>query len=351
MPSVRDSARPLPRRARVLLTCAAAAAALIVFRRAAAQLLFQTALAVLLAWAALPLCKRLERRSPPGAAAVLALLAFLAALGGLLWLFVPQLAAQVSLTAAAVPQLIDLIQSLFDRLEASALFQRLQISLSTSEELLQRAGAAALNAVPAAVQRLAGMGDKLMRAFLAPVLAYYFLRDRESFCFQISLFIPLRARKRLLRALKEMRREIAGYFRGQLLVSLAVAALTALGLLLVGVPSWLLLGLVMGVCDLIPYAGPYLGALPIALFSLPQGLRVTLWALAAAAAVQQIESVFLSPRLMSGATGLHPAYVLLLLSFGGMVAGLGGMLLSLPLFVCVRGAVRALQCARQEEMR
>ena len=340
--------RALPRRVRILLAGAGAVLALFVFRRAAAQLLFQTALAVLLAWAALPLCKWLERRFPPNAAAILALLAFLAAMGGLLWLFVPQLAAQLSQAVAAVPQLIDLLQALLDRLESTALFQRMQISLSTSEELLQRAGEAALNAVPAAVQKLAGMGDKLMRAFLAPVLAYYFLRDRESFCFQLSLFIPLSQRKRLLRALKEMRREIAGYFRGQLLVSLAVGALTALGLLIVGVPSWLLLGLVMGVCDLIPYAGPYLGALPIALFSLPQGLTTTLWALAAAVIVQQIESIFLSPRLMSGATGLHPAYVLLLLSFGGMLAGLGGMLLSLPLFVCLRGAVRALQCAGEE---
>ena len=44
---------------------------------------------------------------------------------------------------------------------------------------------------------------------------------------------------------------------------------------------------------------------------------------------------------MSGATGLHPAYVLLLLSFGGLIGGLGGMLLTLPLFICLRGALRA----------
>ena len=65
--------------------------------------------------------------------------------------------------------------------------------------------------------------------------------------------------------------------------------------------------------------------------------------------VQQIESVILSPRLMSGATGLHPAWVLLLLSGGGLAAGLTGMLLALPLFVCLRGAARAIQCAKQEE--
>lgn len=350
MPRLTGSVHVPPRRLRLALIAAAALGLIALFHGAVARLLFQTVLAILLAWAARPLCAWLERRLPPGAAALLSLLTLFAAAGSLLWLLVPQLIAQLSQAAQAVPQLIDLSQRWIDWLEQTALLRRLGVRLTTSEELLQRAGAAALGAVPALMGKLAGMGDTLARAFLAPVLAFYFLRDREMFCFQASLLIPLRSRKRLLTALREMRREIAAYFRGQLLVSLAVAALTALGLLIVGVPSWLLLGAVMGVCDLIPYMGPYLGAVPIVLFSLPQGLSVALWAVAAAIAVQQIESIFLSPRLMGGATGLHPAYILLLLSAGGLAAGLTGMLLSLPLFVCLRGAIRALQCAKQEEM-
>lgn len=341
--------RPLPRYIRLAAAGLAAAFLLIILRRAVGTLLFQTALAVLLAWAAAPLGRLLERRLPPGLSALLALAALFGAVIGLLWLLLPQLLSQLSLAAGAVPQLVDFIQQVFDRLESTQLFTRLGITLTTSEELLQRAGAAALNAVPALMQRLAGMGDRLARAFLSPVLAFYFLRDRESFCFQASLLIPLKYRRRLLVALREMRREAAAYFRGQLLISLSVALLTAVGLMIVGVPAWLLLGAVMGVCDLIPYMGPYLGAVPILLFSLPQGLYTALWAVAAVIVVQQIESVILSPRLMSGATGLHPAWVLLLLSGGGLAAGLTGMLLALPLFVCLRGAARAIQCAKQEE--
>ncbi|MBQ9196242.1 MAG: AI-2E family transporter [Clostridia bacterium] len=329
---------------------AAAGLLLILLRRMIAPLLFQTALAVLLAWTAAPLCRVLERRLPGGLAALLSLLALFTAVIGLLGLLIPQLISQVSLASGAVPQLIDSVQHILDRLEQTQLFSRLQVTLASSEELLQRAGNRALEAAPHLMQRMAGAADRLGRAFLSPVLAFYFLRDRDSFCFQASLLIPLRYRRRLLAALREMRREITAYFRGQLLVSLSVALLTALGLLIVGVPAWLLLGAMMGVCDLIPYMGPYLGAIPVLLFSLPQGMYTALWAMVALAAVQQFESVFLSPRLMSGATGLHPAYVLLLLSAGGLAAGLPGMLLSLPLFVCLRGAVRALQCAKQEEM-
>lgn len=341
--------RPLPRRLRLLLTAAAAAFLLLVLRRAVISLAFQILLAVLLAWAARPVAAFLEKRFPPGLSSLASLLFFLFITALFLYLLLPQLGAQLSLAVDAVPLLIDLAGQLLDRLAASSLAQRLRLSFHSSEELLSRLGSGALRLIPAIVQKAAGMGSVFMRAFLSPALAFYLLRDRQYFCFQLSLLIPLRHRKRTLSAFKEMRREIAGYFRGQLLISTAVALLTALSLLIIGVPAYLLLGICMGIFDLIPYLGPYLGAIPIVLFSLPLGLDKTLWAIVCVILVQQAESLFLSPYFMSGATGIHPAYVLLLLSAGGMIAGLPGMLFSLPLFVCLRGALRAFRCVSPEK--
>lgn len=339
--------RALPRGMRIVLVAALAASVVFLLRGAFTQLLFQAALAFLLSWMASPLCKWLEKRLPPGLAALLSLLSFLLAVLALLWLLVPQLFKQGRLALEAVPDLIDLMQGALERLSQTPIFLRVGLTSDALEDALAGLGDKIMSGAPGVAKRAAGAAGALARAFLAPVLAYYFLRDRETFCFQLSLWIPLQYRRRALTALQEMRREVSGYFRGQLLVSAATGALTALGLLIVGAPSWLLLGLVMGLCDLIPYAGPYLGAVPIVLFSLPQGAYTALWALVTVVAVQQVESLFLSPRLMSGATGLHPAYVLLLLSAGGLIAGLPGMLLALPVFVCARGAVRALQCAAQ----
>lgn len=303
MTALRGDGRGLPRRIRLILFAAAAALLLILFHQALGQLLWQIALAVLLAYAARPICARFERRLPPGAAALCSLLLFLAVLGGFLWLLVPQVIHQGTLAVEAVPMLIDILQAFLEKLAASPLFERFNLSPAPTQQLLEKAGAAVLAIVPKVLQRIASASGKLMQAFLAPVLAFYFLRDRELFCFQLSLLIPLQQRKKLLTALREMRREIAGYLRGQLLVSSAVGILTAIGLLIVGVPAWLLLGIVMGVCDLIPYVGPYLGGIPIVLFSLPQGLYTVLWAVVAVVAVQQAESMFLSPQLMSGVTG------------------------------------------------
>ena len=95
--------------------------------------------------------------------------------------------------------------------------------------------------------------------------------------------------------------------------------------------------------------GPIIGGIPIALFSLPMGLKSLLWGLGVTILVQQIEGYFLSPRLMGEATGLHPVSVLLLLSAGGLLFGLGGMVAAVPAYVCLRGAARVLWETRKQE--
>ena len=72
------------------------------------------------------------------------------------------------------------------------------------------------------------------------------------------------------------------------------------------------------------------------------GFHSLLWGLGVTVLVQQIEGYFLSPRLMGEATGLHPVSVLLLLSAGGLLFGLGGMVAAVPAYVCLRGAARVL---------
>lgn len=119
-----------------------------------------------------------------------------------------------------------------------------------------------------------------------------------------------------VRIVREMGRESVGYLRGQLLVSLAVGGFTGLGLLLCGVPSWLLLGFLMGLLELIPYVGPFLGGVLVALFAWPGGWSRMLWSLGVVVLVQQLEGGMLSPQLMSETTRLHPIVVLLCVMAG-----------------------------------
>jgi len=307
----------------------------------------QLGTSALLCALALPLCRRLERRLPRRAAALLAVGGLAAGLMGLVALLLPPLIAQITLMIDQAPRFLGELKALWDEMARWEWVRLLGLSENGPEQWLARASRWIGESLPGVVSGILSAINGLGHAFLSPVLAYYLLRDREAFAYRLSLWIPLKHRRRVLTALREMRREAGGYARGQMLVSLAVAVLTALGLLLTGIPAWLALGLLMGLCEWIPYVGPLIGGVPIALFSLPMGLSTLLWAVGITAAVQQIEGYFLSPRLMAGATGLHPAAVLVLLSAGGLLWGLPGMMAAIPAFVCLRGAARVMYDTRE----
>lgn len=339
--TVLPQARGLSRGWRWGIGCALALALAMVWRPLS-RLAWQLAIAMLLAALALPLCRKIERRlsRPWAAAAAVAVLA--AGILGLIGLLVPVMISQVGLVAAQVPRLVEALQTLWDGLQHQEWMEKLGLDLEGPDTWIRQLADWIGISLPNLIANLGAGVDTLSRAFLSPVLAFYFLRDRETFCYRLSLWIPSRHRRQVLSAIQEMRREAGGYMRGQLLVALAVAVLTAIGLFFVGTPGWLVLGILMGLCEFIPYVGPFIGGVPIALFSLPLGIRTTLWALGVTILIQQIEGYFLSPRLMGGATGLHPVYVLVLLSAGGMLGGLPGMMAALPVFVCIRGAGRVL---------
>ena len=319
-----------------------AAVALLLAWGSLGRLMGQLLFALLLSAMALPLCRWMERRLSRAWAAAGAVGALVLALLGAAGLLLPQLISQISFVIAEAPRLMVRLQELWDGLARLEWIKMLGLDGEGPGKWMNSASAWISENLPALLSGIGSGIDTLSRGFLSPVLAYYFLRDRETFCYRLSLWIPLKYRRRALAAAQEMRREAGGYVRGQMLVAAAVAVLTALGLLMVGIPAWLALGLLMGICEWIPYVGPLIGGVPIALFALPRGLSALLWSLGITIFVQQVEGYFLSPRLMAGATSLHPVYVLLLLSAGGLLAGLPGMVAAVPLFVCLRGAARVL---------
>lgn len=346
--SMRPSSRGIPVTGRILLLVLALITSILLWP-SLFVLIRQILFGILLAAAALPFSRRLEKRLSPSLAAFLSIAALFTGALGLIALLVPHIISQISLIIAQAPALLARAQGIWADLSAGEFVSALGIDTSAPQEWLKRLGAWAGEQLPLILSSLGAWADGLSKAFLAPLLAFYFLRDREIFSYHMCLWIPARHRKRALHALKEMRREAGGYIRGQMLVALSVSALTALGLLLLGIPAWLALGLLMGLCELIPYVGPLIGAVPIIIFSLPMGITRLLWALGIVILVQQIESWFLSPHLMAGATGLHPVYVVLLLSAGGLLLGLMGMVIALPVFVCLRGACRVLYATREGE--
>lgn len=128
---------------------------------------------------------------------------------------------------------------------------------------------------------------------------------------------------------------LVAFFRGQFVIALLQGVLYAIGFGIVGLNFWLILGLMLGLLNIIPYLGSIVGlgvALPLALFQEGGGWVMVLGVMIVFTAVQMIEGYLLTPKIMGEQTGLHPMAIMVAIFFWGTaLQGIMGMLLAIPL--------------------
>lgn len=306
------------------------------------QAILQLFFGAMVALAAMPIMRRLERRLPAGIAASLSMLAIGAIFLGAILLIVPFVVEQVRQLVSLLPSLYGRISEWMQQAENWLNQNNISVNTDLKASILEKGQSLITGLLPATMAKAGSMLEGLSKILLAPAFAFYFLRDRKSIGGLTLLWFPVSWRDTSVRVLREIRREMTGFLRGQLMISAVVGVLTAIGLLVIGMPAWLLLGTLMGVLELIPYVGPFLGGAVVLLFALQGGMSQALWALGVVLIVQQLEGGVLSPKLMSDATRLHPVAVLLCVMLGGMAGGVLGILVAVPLLLCVRAAMRVI---------
>ncbi|MBE3577084.1 MAG: AI-2E family transporter [Limnochordales bacterium] len=165
---------------------------------------------------------------------------------------------------------------------------------------------------------------------LAPFIAYYFLLDAERLREGVLRRLPPGWRGQVRMLSQEVGRMLAGFVRGQLVVSVVVGAVTAAAMYLLRIPYPLVIGLLAGLLDVIPYFGPVLAAIPAVVTGFLVSTWTPVWVVLAFLIIHQLESILLVPRVMGNLTGLHPLAVLGAILVGERVLGLTGMLLAVP---------------------
>ncbi len=128
---------------------------------------------------------------------------------------------------------------------------------------------------------------------------------------------------------------VVSFFRGQLVIGLIMGAMLAIGFTLVGLKFGLFIGLMLGILNIVPYLGTIIGlsiALPLALLQPEGGMPLVGLVLLVFVVVQHIEGWFLTPKIMSDRTGLHPVAIIVSIFFWGTALnGILGMVLAIPL--------------------
>lgn len=189
---------------------------------------------------------------------------------------------------------------------------------------------------------------KIVVAFVAiTFLAFFFLKDEGLFKETIMIMVPDQYEKRIRSVLHSIKKLLIRYFIGIILQSTAVLINITIGMTIVGFPfqQALVMGLLIGIFNIIPYVGPWLGGSVAVLMGVATAVTSTgypvIWLLIVymvivIACTQLIDNNFVQPMIYSRSVNAHPIEIFLIIFAVGSFAGIAGMILAVPAYTALR---------------
>ena len=293
------------------------------FGSEALLLLFACALFAVLLY---DLSRRLAERLHMKRGITLALLvaALTATIGGIGWLVAPQIADQATQLGSVVPEAIERLR----RAVAQNPFLRSILADLPNAEQIRRQLAAM---VPNAGLFFSGLFGALGNAVIILCVGIYFAAQPTLYVDGFIKLIPQPRRARARQVLDEIGDTLARWLVGKSASMLVVGAATATGLWLLGVPLALILGLIAGLLDFIPYLGPLMAGVPAALIAFSISPELGLYTVLLFAGVQLVEGYLLSPLIEARTVSLPPALTIAMQILFGTMFGMAGIALATPL--------------------
>jgi len=297
---------------------------------------------IVIAYILSPLVASLERRGAPRVAGIVIIYMFVLLLLALLLVYlIPVSIRQLEKMAEDFPVNVRSIELLITDLYARYHTVPLPESIKESlDSIAQQWEDFLASTVSRAIAATVGLLYQLPNLVLAPVLAFYISRDKDEIRRKALSWIPARNREEISNLLGEIDAVAGGFVRGQLLVAMIMGAVISVGLWFIGVESWFPIGVAAGFLDLIPYFGPFLGAIPALLAAYLDSPVKAVYVTILFVVANQIESMVLTPRIVSGYVGLHPLTVIFSLLCGAYILGLLGMVIAVPIAGMIRVIVR-----------
>ncbi|HEY0063067.1 MAG TPA: AI-2E family transporter [Telluria sp.] len=266
--------------------------------------------------------RRLHLRRKFALPLVVLLLLSVIGIGG--WLMAPQIADQSDKLAEAIPHAIT---ELRNTLNQNDLARRLLGGVPSNDKLIAYLGRMVPNAGLFFSGVLGAFGNVLIILFVG----IYFAAAPYTYIDGFVLLVPPHKRERVRAVLSEIGRTLAKWLLGKFASMVLVGTLTATGLALLGVPLALILGIIAGLLDFIPYLGPLMAGVPALLIAFSTSPTQALYVLGLFGVIQLIEGYLLQPLIENKTVSLPPALTIVMQVLFGTLFGLAGVALATPL--------------------
>ncbi|HZS92290.1 MAG TPA: AI-2E family transporter [Chloroflexota bacterium] len=285
---------------------------------------------IILAEGIRPLVDRLASRHVPRSLAVLLLyLAFIGIAALIVWALIPPLSEQTAVLSNNFPGYLVEVQKWLGHLR-SLVASNAQLE-RVLNDLPQEAAAALQQIVPALLAGPIVVVNLVSNAIIVLLLAFFWLTTARGLKSFVVEFFPPSARDTVSDVLGEMGYRVGGYLRGVVINMIVIGLLSGIGILILGGPYPLVLGLIAGLTEAIPIIGPFIGGgfavlvSLIAVSPIKAGEVALLYLL-----IQQIEGNTLVPLVMNRVVNLNPLVVVLSILVGSALLGIVGALLAVP---------------------
>ncbi len=311
-----------------------------------------------------PLCRRLEKLFfkafgtkreglVKGISVFFALIIGLGIITLIVLLIIPSLAKSISGLIQVLPSQLDKASAFFEELMHSRpiILQTIDTwaddAVRYVKEWISTSAVSDLQSVSLTiVGRVAGVVIVFKNLLLGFIIALYLLLKREQFAAQARLCLRSIFSDRWYNAvLKELLyadKIFNGFFMGKLKDSVIVGFICFIGSLILGYSSPLLIAVIIGATNIIPFFGPFIGAVPCALLLVLENPVHCLTFIIFIIFIQLLDGNVIGPKILGDTTGLSSFWVLFSILFFGGLWGVGGMMIGVPLFAVIYDVIRTL---------
>lgn len=312
------------------------------------QVLSPFIVACLIAYILYPIIKKLHDYKIPKSIAVLSIyLVFFGGSAYLAYRLYPEMIHQLRDLNEHIPQFLTMYEEIIYQLYESTSFLPETIH-DKMDQIINQTEIKLSKVIENIVGNITMLFDMIIFITVLPVLVFYILKDHEKIGQYVMSFIPLKHQIAVKHIVQGIDNSLGNYIKGQLYVCLFVGFVTYVTFEFLNIDYSLLLAIIMGLTNIIPYFGPIIGALPAVAIAITISNKMVLFVVIAVFIIQLIESNLISPYIVGRSINIHPIAIIFALLVGGELGGIIGMILAVPILTVVREVVKRLVSLRQE---
>jgi predicted PurR-regulated permease PerM len=171
---------------------------------------------------------------------------------------------------------------------------------------------------------------------IIPFISFYMLKDYTTLKKVVWYLTPRKWRRGGAHFLRDVDKSLGSYIRGQIFVCVVIGSLSATLFWIFNMKYPLLLGLIIGITNVIPYFGPVIGAVPAVIIASSLSIKMILITIGIILVMQFLEGNILSPLIVGKSLHMHPLVIMLALLLGGEMGGILGLILSVPILAIIK---------------